>query len=137
MKELVIMLFTWISANTSYDVNHPQPNIVLTTRHNLCQLYGIHDFDTCNASGLRAFYDKDLTIYMGIDFDESDSHKISGLLHELTHYIQYRNNRHDNTCLGHLELEAYKVQDAWRAEQGLEPVLDIFNEILLEDSCSA
>lgn len=137
MKELVITLFAWISVNTSYDVNYPQPNIVQTTRHNLCQLYGIQDFDTCNNSGLRAFYDKHLTIYLGTDFNLHDDHYVSGLLHELAHYIQYQNHQHDHTCLGHLELEAYALQDAWRQEQGLEPVLDIFNQILLEDSCSA
>lgn len=137
MKELVLVLFTWLSANTSYEVNYPQPNIVLTTKHNLCQLYGIHDFDTCNASGLRAFYNKGLTIYLGTDFSEDSEHAVSGLLHELAHYIQYQNDQHSHTCLGHLELEAYRLQDAWRKERGLEPVLDVFNEILLEDSCSA
>jgi len=135
MSELVLALLTWLSANTSYDTGFPQPNIVMTTRHNLCQLYGINDFDTCNASGLRAFYDKDLTIYLGMDFSMDSEHKVSGLLHELAHYVQYRNHVHDHTCLGQLEVEAYSLQDHWRREHGLEPVLDVFNRILLEASC--
>lgn len=137
MSELIIALFAWIAANTSYDVDVPQPNIVLTTKHNICQLYGINDYDNCAASGLRGFYNKGLTIYLGTDFNIHDEHSVSGLLHELTHYIQYQNHVHDHTCLGHLELEAYTLQDNWREQQGLEPVLDVFNRILLGDSCSA
>lgn len=135
--EIILGLLTWIASNTSYDVDFPYPNVVMTTQHNMCQLYGIHDYDQCNASGLRGFYDKELTIYLGTDFDPDDPHTVSRLLHELTHYIQYQNHEHDHTCLGHLELEAYAIQDQWREKQGLEPILDVFNQILLQDSCSA
>lgn len=69
MSELIIALFAWIAANTSYDVNVLQPNIVLTTRHNICQLYGIDDFYDCNATRL---YNKGLTIYLGTDFNLYD-----------------------------------------------------------------
>ena len=102
MNELIIALLAWLAVNTSYDVNVPHPNVVMTTRHNLCQLYGITDYDDCNASGVRAFYDKKLTICLGMDFNLKDNHKISGLLHELAHYVQFLNHKHDNTCLGQL-----------------------------------
>lgn len=136
-EEIILALITWISANTTYDVDFPQPNIVMTTQHNMCELYGISDYGQCKMSGLAGFYDKGLTIYLGTDFDPENPHYVSNLLHELTHYIQYQNHEHDQTCLGHLELEAYAVQDSWREKQGLKPTLDVFRQILLEDSCSA
>jgi len=38
---------------------------------------------------------------------------------------------------GHLELEAYQLQDNWREINGLSPMLAGFNELMLEASCSA
>jgi hypothetical protein len=135
MPELIVALLTWISVNTSYDTDFPQPNIVMTTIHNMCQLYGIKDMPRCDSSGLKGFYNKDITIYLGTDFDMNDPHHVSRLLHELVHYVQYKNGKHEHTCLGHLELEAYDLQDNWRHTQGLEPILAAFNRLMLEASC--
>ena len=56
-------------------------------------------------------------------------------MHELVHYVQWSNQRQKNTCLGHLEVEAYTLQDKWRKGFSLAAVLDPFRMILLEASC--
>lgn len=135
MKELVLMLMSWIGSHSGYAVPEQLPNLVFTTQHNMCALYGIDQKASCDASGLRGFYDKELTIYLGADFDPDNRHHQSRLLHELVHYVQWQNTAHDVTCLGHLEVEAYDIQDKWRDTQGLNPILAEFNRILLTASC--
>lgn len=135
MTEIAMTLLLWLGAHTSYAVGLEQPNIVLTERNNVCARYGIRRIGQCEASGLQGFYDKSLTIYLTTRFDADDSHYQSQLLHELAHYVQYRNGAHKRTCLGLLELEAYELQDRWREERGLPPVMDEFRRIMLGASC--
>jgi len=136
MAELILSLIVWIGANSEYEVDFPQPIVVMTTQHNMCQLFGIDDMFRCDISGLKGFYNEDLTIYLGTDFDKDNPHHVSRLLHELVHYVQYKNGN-DHLCRGNMEVEAYDIQDAWRADKGLEPILADFNRIMLEANCSA
>ena len=137
MAEVILSLLLWIGANSEYDVDFPQPIIVMTTQHNMCQLFGIDDKFRCEVSGLKGFYNEDQTIYLGTDFDMKNSHHISRLLHELVHYVQYQNGVGEITCRGEIEVEAYDLQDKWRESVGLEPILAEFNRLMLEASCSA
>ncbi len=137
MKELMLSLLTWVGANTSYQVDVALPNLAMVTEHNMCAVYGVNNKSQCDALKLRGFYNKASTIYMRMDFDLHDPHHQSQLLHELIHYIQWANGRDESECLGHLELEAYDLQDRWREERDLAPVLADFNRLMLEVSCSA
>ncbi len=137
MAELILSLLLWIGANSNYDVDFPQPIVVMTTQHNMCQLFGIDDMFSCDVSGLKGFYNEDVTIYLGTDFDINNFHHVSRLLHELVHYVQYKNGVGDGMCRGNLEVEAYDIQDKWRKTKGLEPVLAEFNRLMLEANCSA
>jgi hypothetical protein len=137
MKETVFLLLSWIGQHTNYDISQTSPNIVLTTRHNLCALYGIQEKSQCDSSGLAGFFDKNLTVYLPTSFNIDSQHDQSKLLHELVHYVQWANGQDRQTCLGQLEVEAYDLADQWRAEKGLEPSLAVFNRILLEASCDA
>ncbi len=137
MTELMFSLMLWLGANTSYNTTQELPNIVFTTQHNMCALYGIHVKSRCDDARLRGFYDKKLTIYLDVDFDTRDPHERSQLLHELVHYVQWANGQQTSTCLGHLELEAYNLQDAWRAENDLQPSIGEFNRMMLTASCDA
>ena len=136
MAELILSLIVWIGANSEYEVDFPQPIVVMTTQHNMCELFGISDKFLCEISGLKGFYNEDMTIYLGTDFDQNDSHHVSRLLHELVHYVQYKNGE-DYLCRGNLEVEAYDLQDEWRKDQGLEPILAYFNRLMLQANCSA
>ena len=137
MKETIFILLSWIGSHSNYDVPLNSPNIVLTTRHNMCALYGIQQKSQCDSSGLAGFFDKNLTVYLPTNFDVDSQHDVSKLLHELVHYVQWANGENKDTCLGQLEVEAYDLADQWRAEQGLGPTLAVFNRILLEASCDA
>jgi len=137
MKEMVFILLSWIGTNSEYNTQLHAPNVVLTTRHNMCALYGIEQKSQCDSSGLAGFYDKNLTIYLPATFDINNDHDRSKLLHELVHYVQWANGQNKHTCLGHLEVEAYDLADRWREQLGLEPSLAIFNRIMLEASCEA
>ncbi len=49
------------------------------------------------------------------------------LLHELVHYVQYRNGRYDEvSCMGQLEPEAYRLQYRWMEEQGIDKEFPAF-----------
>lgn len=137
MNEVIFALLTWIGVNTGYSTTIDYPNVVFTNQHNMCALYGIAEKGRCEAAQLKGFYDKELTIYLGLDFDISNPHHQSRLLHELIHYVQWANNKHSSTCLGHLEVEAYDLQDKWRAKYNLKPIMSDFNRIMLGASCDA
>ena len=135
MNELIFALLTWIGNHTDYEVKLNLPNIVLTEKYNMCTQYGISQKTNCDASGLMGFYNKKVTIYLHDDFNFHESIDASRLVHELVHYVQWKNGEQKRRCLGHLELEAYELQDLWRAQQGLEPVADDFKKIMLAASC--
>jgi hypothetical protein len=137
MRDLMVALLTWIGGNTGYNVDLDLPNIVFTARHNMCAQYGINRVSTCDASGLKAFYDKRETIYFGLKFDATDRDDMGRLLHELVHYVQWANGRPQDTCLGELELEAYDLQDRWRTQRGLQASTGEFKRIMLAASCDA
>ena len=137
MHEVLIGMLAWIGSHTGYVTTLELPNVVMTTQHNMCAVYGIDSKSRCDDSRLRGFYDKNVTIYMHVGFDTSDHHARSQLLHELVHYVQWANQSNAGKCLGHLELEAYDLQDKWRSQHELKPTLSEFNRLMLEASCDA
>ena len=138
MNELLLSMLLWIGDQTPYDSYIALPNLVQTEQFNLCQQYGINHKQRCKDQRLVGFFDKNLTIYMRVSYDLNDLHHQSQLLHELVHYVQWSNKLPNELyCLGLMELEAYDLQDKWRAQRGLKPVLSDFNRIMLEASCDA
>ena len=138
MNELMLSLLLWIGDHSAYNANLTLPNLVRTEQSNLCQQYGINQKDRCQAQRLAGFFDKNTTIYMRISYDLDDIHHQSQLLHELVHYVQWANQKKDgHYCLGLIEVEAYDLQDQWRKQHGLQPVLSDFNRLMLEASCEA
>ncbi len=137
MRDLIVALMAWIGGNTGYNVDVQLPNVVMTARHNMCAIYGIDRMSACDGSGLKGFYDKNVTIYLGLDFDKDDEADRARLLHELVHYVQWANKQNIQVCLGDLELEAYDLQDRWRMEVGLTASTGEFKRILLAASCDA
>ena len=135
MEGLIFALLVWIGANSELDTDVVLPNVVFTTQHNMCALYGIDNKHACDSAKLKGFYDKNVTVYLRSDFDADDLSDQSRLLHELVHYVQWMNGTHEINCLGGLELEAYDLQDRWRAAYGLEPSIGEFKRIMLAASC--
>jgi hypothetical protein len=137
MQDLMVILLTWIGAHSSYNVDLVLPNVTMTNSYNICVNYGINNKGQCEAARLKGYYDKNLTIYLPNDFDPQDPVDRSRLVHELVHYVQWANNKQKTTCLGHLEVEAYELQDQWRVAHNLAESLDPFRKIMLEASCDA
>lgn len=135
MVETIFAMMLWIEANTDYKVSSIQPNVVITEPSNLCVAYGINSQGGCQAMRLLGFYDKEVTIYLRNDYQHGNVEHASRLLHELVHYVQWSNGKHKTTCLGELEVEAYELQDSWRAQFGLAPKVDPFKLIMLGASC--
>jgi len=135
MDALMLSLLGWINLNTEYDMRVDLPNIVMTEKANLCQQYGIDKAGTCQATNLKAFYNRGLTIYLHADFDASNTQDQSRLLHELVHYIQWHNGTNVGECWGNLESEAYNLQDDWREEQSLSRHTDPFRLLMMQAAC--
>lgn len=137
MDALLFSLIAWLDVNTDYDTRVELPNIVITEQGNMCHSYGIETKGTCDATKLKGFYNKNLTIYLNSDFNPRDPADQSRLMHELVHYIQWSNGRDESNCWGRLEAEAYTLQDQWRAEHNVAGATDPFKLIMLEAACDA
>ena len=135
MDNLMFALLTWIGSNTNYNVELALPNLLLTEPHNICANYGIQSKGQCVAAKMKGYYDKKFTIYLYNDFDSEDPVDRARLIHELVHYVQWANNKHQTTCLGHLEVEAYDLQDRWRANYNLGESIDPFRKLMFAASC--
>lgn len=137
MAELVLVLLSWIGNNTDYTLSGTQPNVVLVDPYQLCERYGLKNFQQCQALDVRGIYDKQFTIYLRNDFNPDDIEDHARLLHELVHWVQWANGRNEvDDCMGKLEVEAYELQDTWRAQYGLQAKRDPFTMLMMEASCS-
>lgn len=137
MDALILALLGWLNLHTEYDTYVDLPNIVITEQANMCARYGIHDAGTCAATHLKGFYNKRATIYLHPDFNPADQRDQSRLLHELVHYLQWKNGQNVGACWGHLEVEAYALQDKWRWLNDVPGRADPFKMVMLEAACDA
>jgi len=137
MTDTIAALLIWIGSQTGYDIRLQQPNIVMTEHFNMCQLYGIKHKKSCEILKLKGFYNKDLTIYLHPNFTINNKIDKARLVHELVHYVQWYNAKNKTTCLGELEVEAYRLQDKWLESVGLAPRADEFKLVMLAASCDA
>lgn len=135
MNDILIMMMVWLGSNTPYNTHISIPNVIQTDNANLCRNYGIASKGQCSTAQLVGFYNKRNTIYLHHNFNHTNISDQGRLLHELVHYVQWANGKHKTTCLGHLEVEAYEIQDRWRARYNLTSTLDPFKKVLLEASC--
>lgn len=80
----------------------------------------------------RGLYDEaTATIYLVEPWTPEDAEDASVLLHELAHH---RQAPHHWICPGAQELPAYRLQEAWLAERGLEADVTWF-AVVLEAGC--
>ncbi len=138
MADIISALLLWIGAHTGYHVGPLHPNVAMVELYLLCRLYGVNNLEHCRNLQLQGIYNKDYTIYLRYDFDPEEVEDRARLLHELVHWVQWSNSYTEQTrCMGKLEVEAYELQDRWRAEFGLKARADAFTLLMLEASCSA
>lgn len=137
MDALMLSLMAWLHFHTGYDIKVELPNIAITEMANLCQNYGITQPGNCEAMQLKGFYNESHTIYLHGNFNDNKPADQSRLLHELVHYIQWHNDEHLGGCWGMLEVEAYRLQDQWLLENGMEKQADPFKLVMLEAACDS
>ena len=138
MTNEIAAILVWIAANSGYEVTDSQPNVVMVEPYVLCQLYGVHEQKQCEMLKIKGIYNKEFTIYLRNNFDINDVEDRSRLAHELVHWVQWQNGHNEKThCMGKLEVEAYELQDKWRAQYGLAQKRDDFTMLMLEASCGA
>lgn len=66
-------------------------------------------------------------------WSKSDPQSVGTLLHELVHFVQYSSKQWD--CWHETEWEAYKLQELWLSQRGIDPGFN-WVEIFLLSQCS-
>jgi len=120
---LVEELTRWIGDQTDYDISQTledPPDISFCDTGDVITYEG-HDLLVDET--LRAAYDlSDRHIFLVAPWQADNPEHVSALLHELIHDVQLLNRKWD--CLGAPEWEAYKLQEKWLAERGIDPGFD-------------
>ena len=81
-------------------------------------------------SNILGLYNNEIkTVFLDKNFWWASVRDQSILLHELVHHMQYTKNweHYRKKCKGHIEKEAYDLQEKWLAIRGLElgPTIDL------------
>jgi len=84
-------------------------------------------------SQFRGIYDKERRhIYLVAPWSADNPENVGTLLHELLHDVQLLNR--DWPCWGRAEWQAYKLQEKWLKERGVDPGFS-WIQIFLESRC--
>lgn len=120
---LVQDLLDWIGSATAYDVDDSR---AAPPKIGFCHSGDWVDYENTRVlveEHLRAVYDwPNRRVLLVAPWDATDPRDVSILLHELIHHVQLTNRSWD--CLQAPEWEAYKLQDRWLAESGIESGFD-------------
>ncbi|MEQ8966371.1 MAG: hypothetical protein RID91_11140 [Azospirillaceae bacterium] len=122
---LIDDLLDWIGEHTDYDVDAARetpPRIV----HCDCGDAIAYEGDTVTIpEGTLGVYDRGTgTIHLVRPWSTGDTLNVSTLLHEMIHHVQALD--HEWWCWQASEWQAYKLQEAWLAERGIDPDFDWF-----------
>ena len=130
---LIRELTTWIAAKTDYDTALTMRDPPVVTFCDTGETIRYEGKDIIVDAQLRAAYDlRRRRIFLVLPWSASDARDVSTLLHELIHDVQFSNRRW--LCNGETEWEAYKLQEAWLAENGLASGFD-WPQIFLLSRC--
>lgn len=120
MKELLLALMVWISANTNYSYYTDVPNVEYVSYETLhtMQFEGKVPFDAKKPIVDALYLFEQETIYLPLGFEPNSPTKLAVLVHELTHHIQALSER-KWPCTSAMELEAYTLQEKFLQSMGL------------------
>lgn len=124
-------LMAWITSHTDYRrPAGPLPEVVFCRSGEVIDYEGRHIRVDRH---LHAAYDlRERRIFLVRPWSPDDLRDRSALLHELTHYVQFAARRWP--CPEAAEWEAYQLQAAWLAEQGVDAEFD-WTQIRLMARC--
>lgn len=130
LSELTEILNAWLDENSDFERPETPPTIERITS---TMVPALREMQSRSPGRTRGLFDPDLwTIYLVQPWDRRDAHDASVLLHELVHARQV--NRH-YVCPGAQEEAAYRLQDAWLRERGLEARVN-WIAVVLEAGCT-
>ena len=130
--ELVLELEAWLDQKSDYPAAKAAPSaIVISAPRTLEDA----DFDPLHARRTTAgIYDPDtFTIHLQRPWSWDNDRDVSVLLHELVHHRQVNSRRW--YCPKAMEWDAYKLQEKFLTERGLESRI-YWVAVVLESSCS-
>ena len=141
MKELALALLTWIGSHTSLAYNgNDLPQIIQISQHQLVHILydgslpqGL-DIDSVTVEGLYNFHDGNIYLSRRIDLSTTEGRAV--LVHELVHYLQYRQGLDRSVpCMRALEPSAYAAQAEYLRQYGEQA---LFNEgqVLAVSTCT-
>lgn len=120
MKELLLALMVWISANTNYNYYQEAPNVAYVSYETLhyMQFADKVPFDKNKRMVDALYVFEQETIYLPTGFVPDSPTKLAILVHELVHHIQTLSGR-SWPCVAAMELEAYILQEKFLHSMGL------------------
>ncbi|MGH6954591.1 MAG: hypothetical protein ACREGL_10435 [Alphaproteobacteria bacterium] len=127
MRDLLIGLLAWLTAETGYAAPSTLPEIRLLSQSQIQSIALPHG----PWIPLTAFYDDDV-IYIDVRWDPATTRGHALLVHELTHWLQHKNGKRGPMCAW--EQEAYAMADRWYRANGAEPP-PIAIERILQTAC--
>ena len=118
--DLVIDLLGWIAAATEYDTTGKPPQVTFAQTGDIIHYEsGTAIIDTT----WHGAYDMpNRRIILVRPWNSGDLRDVAVLLHELTHHVQLSNRNYQ--CLEQPEWEAYKLQEAYLAENEIASGFD-------------
>lgn len=130
ITELIEVFDTWLDQNTSFHRPQIRPTIEAVSPSFAASIQGA---SASNFVRTRGLFDPDTsTIYLIGPWDRKKPHDASVLLHELVHARQVSGHYY---CPGVQEEAAYRIQDDWLRERGLQAKVN-WIAVVLEAGCS-
>lgn len=130
ITELVEVFDTWLDQNTDFRRSELSPKIEIISPSSAASIQRSSASSFGRTRGL--FDPTSSTIYLILPWDRKNPHDASVLLHELVHARQV--SRH-YFCPGAQEEAAYRYQDAWLRERGLQAKVN-WIAVILESGCN-
>ena len=130
LAELTEVLDTWLDQNTDFQRPEVRPTIKVVNPSVAASIRGISASSYGRTRGL--FDPKTSTIYLIRPWDAKNAHDASVLLHELVHARQVSRYYY---CPGAQEEAAYRLQDDWLRERGLQAKVN-WIAVALEAGCT-
>lgn len=126
-------LVRWIGRHTHYDISRTLANAPEISFCSAGDVIAYESNDLLVDEKLKAAYDlKSRRIFLVLPWTASRGEDLSVLLHELIHDVQLHNRTWE--CSQQTEWEAYRLQAAWLAENGIEANFN-WAEILIRSRC--
>lgn len=130
ITELVAIFDMWLDQNTDFQRPETRPTLELISASYANSIQG----SSASSFGrTRGFFDpQSSTIYLILPWDRKNPHDASVLLHELVHARQASRHYY---CPGAQEEAAYRLQDDWLRERGLQANVN-WIAVVLESGCN-